>query len=43
MLKKRDWNRIQELEIKYLITVKVYSDADKLRNYVRNERGIFPL
>jgi hypothetical protein len=43
-LKKRDWNRIQAAEMKYLITVKGCTKIDQLRNEdTRNELGIPPL
>jgi hypothetical protein len=41
-LKKRDWNRIQEAEMKYLRNVKDCTKIGQLRN-VRNELGIPPL
>jgi hypothetical protein len=43
-LRKRDWNRIQAAEMKYLRTVKGYTRLDKIKNeYIRNELGISPL
>jgi hypothetical protein len=40
-LKKRDWNRIQAAEMKYLRTVKGCTKIDELRNVViQNELGI---
>jgi hypothetical protein len=40
-LKKRDWNRIQAAEMKYLRTVKGCTRLDQIRNVgVRNELGI---
>jgi hypothetical protein len=43
-LRKRDWNRIQAAEIKYLRTVKGCTRLDQIRNEdIRNELGISPL
>jgi hypothetical protein len=43
-LKKRDWNRIQAAEMKYLRTDKGCTTIDQLRNDgKRNELGIPPL
>jgi hypothetical protein len=42
-LKKRDWNRIQAAEMKYLRTVKGCTKVDQLRNEdIRSELGIPP-
>jgi hypothetical protein len=42
--RKRDWNRIQEAEMKYLRTVKGCTRLDQIRNEdMRNELGISPL
>jgi hypothetical protein len=42
--RKRDWNRIQAAEMKYLRTVKGCSRLDQIRNEdIRNELGISPL
>jgi hypothetical protein len=42
-LRKRDWNRIQAAEMKYLRTVKVCTRSDQIRNEdIRNELGISP-
>jgi hypothetical protein len=42
--RKRDWNRIQVAEMKYLRTVKGCTRLDQVRNEdIRNELGIFPL
>jgi hypothetical protein len=42
--RKRDWNRIQAAEMKYLRTVKGCTTLDQIRNEdVRNELGISPL
>jgi hypothetical protein len=42
--RKRDWNRIQAAEMKYLRTVKGCTRLDQIRNEdVRNELGISPL
>jgi hypothetical protein len=41
---KRDWNRIQAAEMKYLRTVKGCTRLDQIRNEdIRNELGISPL
>jgi hypothetical protein len=41
---KRDWNRIQAAEMKYLRTVKGCTRLDQIRNEdMRNELGISPL
>jgi hypothetical protein len=43
-LRKRDWNRIQAAEMKYLRTVKGCTRLDQIRNEdIRNELGISPL
>jgi hypothetical protein len=42
-LRKRDWNRIQAAEMKYLRTVKGCTKIDQLRNDIQNELGIPPL
>jgi hypothetical protein len=43
-LRKRDWNRIQAAEMKYLRTVKGCSRSHQIRNEdISNELGIFPL
>jgi hypothetical protein len=43
-LRKRDWNRIQVAEIKYLRTIKGCTRLDQIRNEdIRNELGITPL
>jgi hypothetical protein len=43
-LRKRDWNRIQAAEMKYLRTVKRCTRLDQIRNEdIRNELGISPL
>jgi hypothetical protein len=43
-LKKRDWNRIQAAEMKYLRKVKGCARLDQIRNEdIRNELGISPL
>jgi hypothetical protein len=43
-LRKRDWNRIQAAEMKYLRTVKGFTTLDKIRNEdIRSELGISPL
>jgi hypothetical protein len=43
-LRKRDWNRIQAAEMKYLRTIKGCTRLDQIRNEdVRNELGISPL
>jgi hypothetical protein len=40
-LKKRDWNRIQAAEIKYLRTVKCCTKIDQLRNEdIQKELGL---
>jgi hypothetical protein len=42
-LRKRDWNRIQAAETKYLVTVKGCTRLDPIRNEdIRNELGISP-
>jgi hypothetical protein len=42
--RKRDWNRIQEAEIKYLRTVKGCNKLDQIRNEdIRNELAISAL
>jgi hypothetical protein len=42
--RKRDWNRIQVAEMKYLRTVKGCTRLDQIRNEdIRNELGISPL
>jgi hypothetical protein len=42
-LRKRDWNRIQAAELKYLRTVKGCARLDQIRNEdIRNELGISP-
>jgi hypothetical protein len=42
--RKRDWNRIQGAEMKYLKTVKGCTRLDQIRNEdIRNELGIYPL
>jgi hypothetical protein len=42
--RKRNWNRIQAAEMKYLITVKGCTRLDQIKNEdVRNEFGISPL
>jgi hypothetical protein len=42
--RKRDWNRIQEAEMKYLRTVKGCTRLDQITNEdMRNELGISPL
>jgi hypothetical protein len=42
-LRKRDWNRIQAAETKYLRTVKGCTRLDQVRNEdIRNELGIPP-
>jgi hypothetical protein len=43
-LRKRDWNRIQAVEMKYLRTVKGCTRLDQIRiEDIRNELGISPL
>jgi hypothetical protein len=43
-LRKRDWNRIQAAEMKYLRTDKGCTRLDQIRNEdLRNELGISPL
>jgi hypothetical protein len=43
-LRKRDWNRIQAAEMKYLRTVKGCTRLDQIRNEdIRNELGISAL
>jgi hypothetical protein len=43
-LRKRDWNRIQAAEMKYLRTVRGYTRLDQIRNEdIRHELGISPL
>jgi hypothetical protein len=43
-LRKRDWNRIQAAEMKYLRTVKGCASLDQIRNEdIRNELGISAL
>jgi hypothetical protein len=42
--RKRDWNRIQAAEMKYLRTIKGCTRLDQIRNEdIRNELGISPL
>jgi hypothetical protein len=42
--RKRDWNRIQAAEMKYLRTVKGCTRLDQIRNEdIRKELGISPL
>jgi hypothetical protein len=42
--RKRDWNRIQAAETKYLRTLKGCTRLDQIRNEdIRNELGISPL
>jgi hypothetical protein len=42
--RKRDWNRIQAAEMKYLRTVKGCSRLEQIRNEdIRNKLGIPPL
>jgi hypothetical protein len=42
--RKRDWNRIQAAEMKYLRTVRGCTRLDQIRNEdIRNELGISPL
>jgi hypothetical protein len=42
--RKRDWNRIQAAEMKYLRTVKRYTRLYQIRNEdIRNDLGISPL
>jgi hypothetical protein len=42
--RKRDWNRIQAAEMKYLRTVKGCTRLDQISNEdIRNELGIFHL
>jgi hypothetical protein len=41
--RKRDWNRIQAAEMKYLRAVKGCTRSDQIRNRdIRNELGISP-
>jgi hypothetical protein len=43
-LRKRDWNRIQAAEMKYLRTVKGCTTLDQIRNEsITYELGIYPL
>jgi hypothetical protein len=43
-MRKRDWNRTQAAEMKYLRTVKGCTRFDQIRNEdIRNELGISPL
>jgi hypothetical protein len=43
-MRKKDWNRIQAAEIKYLRTVKGCIRLDQITNEdIRNELGISPL
>jgi hypothetical protein len=43
-LRKRDWNRTQAADMKYLRTVKGFTRLDQIRNEdTRDEVGISPL
>jgi hypothetical protein len=43
-VRKRDWNRIQAIEMKYLRTVKGCTRLVQIRNEdIRNDLGISPL
>jgi hypothetical protein len=41
--RKRDWNRIQAAEMKYLRAVERCTTLDQIRNDIKNELGISPL